>query len=406
MPGPTSLLTPAAVGAPLSILLAFWGCGGSSSTTPGASSVDGGLSSGGNGSSGSSGVGGSSGTSGGGTGSSSGAGGGGAGAPSTCIVGSQGCLCDSAGGCAPSLTCTPQTASEPSLCCSGSNCAPSGGSIGASCSSVTSAASCPPGITIPAAAGGNDSCGYPASSFVESTTLCALNAVGGGAKPAVIQVFYNDEHALTLGCATPTDPVSALPSNPATVRYPPPGAPACVDAVARPLRPVLYVTDLTADPTCTAGDQQRGGHPYDPIAVFGTWKAATEGAGNVGMPAMADPMPGNKWNLGSSADAVPAAAMACHEGYGAELQFEVGLVSGHSYRFQVIVHDGDQNKGGDSGEACAVFCAGTGSSCAEGVTACKDVTQCAEGEDCTQGCCVPPSDTPPEATDASSSTPR
>ena len=112
----------------------------------------------------------------------------------------------------------------------------------------------------------------------------------------------------------------------------------------------------------TAGDQQRGGHPYDPIAVFGTWKAATEGAGNVGMPAMADPMPGNKWNLGSSADAVPAAAMACHEGYGAELQFEVGLVSGHSYRFQVIVHDGDQNKGGDSGEACAVFCAGTGSS--------------------------------------------
>jgi hypothetical protein len=232
--------------------------------------------------------------------------------------------------------------------------------------------------------------------------------VGGGSKPAIIQVFYNDEHALTLGCATASAPVSALPGIPGAVHYPQTGDPACVDEVGRPLRPVLYVTDITSDPGCTAGDQQKNGHPYEPTAIFGTWKSAAEGTGNVGVPNRADPMPGNKWSLGTGADAVPAGAMACKEGYGAELRFEVALISGHSYRFQAILHDGDQNKGGDSGEACAVFCAGTGSSCAEGVTACPggDSTVCPEGTDCVQGCCMEPSGTPPVDTGDASLTPR
>ncbi|HLK39801.1 MAG TPA: hypothetical protein VKU41_23755, partial [Polyangiaceae bacterium] len=297
--------------------------------------------------------------------------GGGGGGGSACIAGTQGCLCDSSGGCAPGLTCAAQ-AGQASVCCSGSNCASSGGGVGASCGTVNGGAACTPGITILSASGNNDGCGYPASSFVESTTLCAINAVGGGAQPAIIQVFYNDEHALTLGCATSADPVSALPADPGAVSYPQTGDPACVDAVGRPLRPVLYVTDISADPTCTSGDQQHGGQPYNPIAVFGTWKSATEGAGNVGTPATMDPT-ANKWDLGPMADTPPATAtgaattggaapgapkpgmgpgmpaggpMGCNEGYGAELRFEVGLLSGHSYRFQVIVHDGDQNKGG------------------------------------------------------------
>ena len=259
----------------------------------------------------------------------------------------------------------------------------------------TGAPSCTPGITIPAASGGNDNCGYPATSFVESTTLCGINAVGGGTQPAIIQVFYNDEHALTLGCATATDPVSPLSTNPDDVQYPQTGDPACVDAVGRPLRPVLYVTDLTSDPACTAGDLQNGGHPYDPIAAFGTWKSATEDAMHVGTPAMTDPMQ-NKWNLGPSADPLPTAdagPMSCNQNYGTELRFEVALISGHSYRFQVIVHDGDQNKGGDSGEACAIFCAGTGmSSCPAGVTPCPggNSASCPGNTVCsTSGCCVP-----------------
>jgi hypothetical protein len=258
------------------------------------------------------------------------------------------------------LTSTPQTPPRPSLCCNGSNCTSSGGSIGRSCNAVSGAPSCTPGITVPPATGANDSCGYPATSFVESTTLCAINAVGGGAKPAIIQLFYNDEHALTLGCGTSTDPVSPLSTDPEALHYPQTGDPACVDTVGRALRPVLYVTDISADPTCTAGDQQHGGPAYDPIAIFGTWKGATEGAGNVGTPDPVDPKT-NTWDLTSSADPVPTAAKACNQGFGAELRYEVGLISGHSYRLQVIVHDGDQNKGGDSGEACAVFCAGSGS---------------------------------------------
>jgi hypothetical protein len=130
------------------------------------------------------------------------------------------------------------------------------------------------------------------------------------------------------------------------------------------------------------------------------WKSATEGTGNVGTPAMMDPMQ-NKWNLGASADPVPTSAMKCMDNaFGAELHFEVGLISGHSYRFQVIAHDGDQNKGGDSGEACAVFCAGNGSSCGEGVTVCGPggVSQCPAGTYCTEGCCEP---NPAQPSDAS-----
>ena len=43
-----------------------------------------------------------------------------------------------------------------------------------------------------------------------------------------------------------------------------------------------------------------------------------------------------------------------NEGFGAEARWNVHLVAGHSYRLQVLVHDGDQNKtGGDVGQFCA-----------------------------------------------------
>ncbi|HEY2512009.1 MAG TPA: hypothetical protein VGI39_14175 [Polyangiaceae bacterium] len=385
MPAHSPFVRRSAFYAPLSVLVALCGCGSSTSSE---SAFDAGASSGGGDAAGQSDapyLGGDDGSLLGGDGGTNAS----SGAPTTCIIGSQGCLCDSTGGCAGGLTCTPQTPPEPSLCCSGTNCASTGGSIGKSCSAGSGAASCTPGITIPTATGANDSCGYPATSFVESATICAINAVGGGTKPATIQVFYNDEHALTLGCGTSSAPVSPLSSDPDAVNYPETGDPACTDTVGRPLRPVLYVTDISDDATCTAGDQQQGGPAYNPIAVFGTWKSAAEGDGGVGTPAMMDPMQ-NSWDLTSSADPVPVAAKACTEKYSAELRFEVGLISGHSYRLQVIAHDGDQNKGGDSGEACAVFCAGSGTLCDPGVTLCGggDAAQCPAGQTCVQGCCL------------------
>jgi hypothetical protein len=336
-----------------------------------------------------------------GSGTSSGA----EGVASTCIAGSQGCLCDSTGACAPGLTCTPQSASQPSLCCSGGNCAASGGPIGSHCGTAQNGATCTAGITIPTATGGNDNCGYPTSQFNESITLCGITATGGGSVPATVSAFYADEHALTLGCTTAQYPVSPLNGSPDQVHYPQLGDPACVDSFNRPLRPVLYVTDISGDPMCNAGDLQSGGTAYDPVAVYGTWKNATETMGTQGTPVQTDPM-SNNWNNGGppAANPVPAGIQACmfnqnsagvspSSAFTAQVDFEVGLISGHSYRLQVIVHDGDQRRGGDSGEGCVTFCAGTGmAQCPAGVSACGAGGTCPSGTTCdADGCCRPPS---------------
>ena len=289
----------------------------------------------------------------------------------TCIAGTKGCLCDDAGGCGAALTCTPQTAPKPNLCCDGTDCTGSSTSIGGTCTG-TGTATCTPGITVPTATSTLDNCGYVASSFNESSILCGIYATGGGKDPAQIQAFFNDEHAMTLGCATTDKPVSAMPANPGAVRYPQVGDPSCSDTatVPRPMRPALFITDITYDPNCKAGDQQAGGTAYDPIAIFGTWKSAT---GNTPDP---DPKAMNYWTLGPAADPIPASVSAqcpCSgagklcpgsgrtgKGYGMEVKYEAGLISGHSYRLQIMGHDGDQTQGADAGEACAIFCAGTG----------------------------------------------
>jgi hypothetical protein len=93
--------------------------------------------------------------------------------------------------------------------------------------------------------------------------------------------------------------------------------------------------------------------------VFGTWKAAVRTVDKTVSPATvvvtpdADPAK-NNWNLGDGSDAPPAGLT--NQGYGTEVRWNVSslhLQAGHLYRFQFMVHDGDQNKtGGDSGEAC------------------------------------------------------
>ena len=77
----------------------------------------------------------------------------------------------------------------------------------------------------------------------------------------------------------------------------------------------------------------------------------------------------------------------------------------------MLVHDGDQNKaGGDSGEGCVLFCAGSdcnatescgstgtggsgGASCPDGFTACGPggiaPSACPSGTLCANGCCLP-----------------
>jgi hypothetical protein len=346
-----------------------------------------------------------------------------------CLRGMQGCPCLQ-GKCAADLTCTS------GMCCYNGNCeippppAATGGSPGAG-------GPCVPGVIGPVLT----DCGYPYSSsspltgaiFNESEVLAAIQPLGGSPL-ATVRLFYNDEHALTLGVrrvdivsASGTSgrdyPVSPLPAVPGSVRYPETGTNelsgdyAGLDQWLRPMWPALFVTDITSNPDDRSGDWQQGGIPWSPTAVFGTWKAAvrtvdtTVSPSDVSVAPDADPSK-NTWDLGPGSDPVPTAQITKKtEGYGAEVVWNLSLTAGHSYRVQVMVHDGDQNKlGGDVGEACVNFCAsecraeGCGTdtwdggpppdggqpSCAAGVIACAPGTgiACPTGTVCSLGCCL------------------
>jgi hypothetical protein len=193
-----------------------------------------------------------------------------------------------------------------------------------------------------------------------------------------IKVWYNDEHALTLGVRQVIDKsakpkttttnyaLATLVGNPGHVTGPSIGAmeltgkQAGVDAAGRPLYPALFITDITTDSTSKAGDWQYGGLAYAPDDIFGTWKGALRTVATNGTATMTpdnDPSKNSGWKLGLGSDS-PEDGFASlkDEGYGAEIRWNVDnlpLVKHHIYRIQVMVHDGDQNKtGGDVGQAC------------------------------------------------------
>jgi hypothetical protein len=121
---------------------------------------------------------------------------------------------------------------------------------------------------------------------------------------------------------------------------------------------VLYVTDITANASSRTGDWQSGGTPIAPTAIYGTWKAAVRTIDKTRTPPAisiktdSDPTP-NGTNLGSG---IPAPSGTEDLGYLTLVRWDVsslGLQSGHSYRVQFMVHDGDQNNsGGDVGQNC------------------------------------------------------
>jgi len=270
-------------------------------------------------------------------------------------------------------------------------------------------------------------CGYPYASsnpltsveFNESEVLRAVRpsiSTSGG----VVSLLYNDEHAMTLGvrqvvvtggtgAGTTAYPVSAMSKNPDSVLDPQTGTniltgdESGLDPSLRPLWPVLYITDTTNDPSNRAGDWQMGGRPINPNAVYGTWKPAVRTVDKTASPPKvsitpdADPAK-NNWDFILN-DPVPSGIK--NEGWSAEVRWGVIFQSGHTYRLQVIVHDGDQNQvGGDCGEACIVFCPGNtaqppGSGCPSGTLSCGEGLDenggflgCPEGESCVNGCCT------------------
>ena len=224
-----------------------------------------------------------------------------------------------------------------------------------------------------------------AVAFNESSVLRAFDPgpTTCGTSGDVIKLWYNDEHALTLGVRrvivktasgiTTTDyPITPTPSIPSTVFNPIVGDTISLgdqsanDVAAgggRPLWPALFITDLTVSGSASrAGDWQQGGTGVSPNKISGTWKAAVRTVDYTHSPVAisvtpdADPAQ-NHWNLGVGSDVAPGGFASLNdEGYGAECAWNInalGLKQGHTYRLQFIVHDGDQNKtGGDCGESC------------------------------------------------------
>ncbi len=236
-----------------------------------------------------------------------------------------------------------------------------------------------------------DSCGYPsgtgktATTFNESTVLRAFSLIGNNPSNAHVQLFYNDEHTMVLGLGAGLTPFTGEYNKPATTvatleagdygngagEVLNVGDRTQKDPAGRPLYPALFVTDITTTPTSKVGDwQQLPGTitTWDinkaqvPNAVYGTWK-----------PDNGNDTPKNNWFLGPNADPLPPGPLDKNgnptalkdEGYGTEVRWNVSsvkdeagnnLVGGHTYRFQFMVHDGDQNQaGGDVGEACTTF---------------------------------------------------
>jgi hypothetical protein len=204
--------------------------------------------------------------------------------------------------------------------------------------------------------------------------------VVGGCNPTQIQLFYNDEHALTLGVrqvnvittsgiTTTNYPFSFMTANPDSANNPGVGSQiqsgdqAGVDTSGRPMFPAIFVTD-TNNPNPLAGDWQLGGTGQVPNFVSGTWKGAVRTVNQttnvtITVPDL-DPFP-NNWNLGPGSDPVPTPT-PINQGYGAEVRWDISqlhdengipLQGGHTYRLYFMVHDGDQNNsGGDAGQGC------------------------------------------------------
>ncbi len=168
---------------------------------------------------------------------------------------------------------------------------------------------------VKASSSSGDTCGYPFSSGVARTSIVFnesevlrefLPKLGGPAMPgAKVKLWYNDEHAMTLGVrqsANGTFPVSPLTSNPGFVINPQIGDPNALDPSGRPMFPALFITDITNDSNSRAGDWQYGGTAIPPSAVYGTWKAAVSNGSGV----TPDVNPAkNNWNLGAGSDTPP-----------------------------------------------------------------------------------------------------
>jgi hypothetical protein len=129
----------------------------------------------------------------------------------------------------------------------------------------------------------------------------------------------------------------------------------------RPMFPALFITDLSSGAGSTSGDWQSGGAPIPPTAIYGTWKGAVRTVDQTKSPASISITPDSDpaKNYWTGIPDIPPAGFGSNEGYGTEIVWSISALNlnpNDTYRFQFMVHDGDQNRsGGDAGEACVVM---------------------------------------------------
>ncbi len=178
--------------------------------------------------------------------------------------------------------------------------------------------------------------------------------VGKGGK---IKVWYNDEWPISLG----QGPNITTNYNGHLVN-PDVGDTAARDQHHLPYFPAIFLSDITSNPANLSGEVENGGTPYKPDEIWGAWKPS-------GKPTDYDASQWNYLKLPQGADPFPSTSNLKTQSStlfrrpretsnGTELIWNVdslNLTAGHTYRVQIILHDGDQYWGGDLGIACTTI---------------------------------------------------
>jgi hypothetical protein len=204
-------------------------------------------------------------------------------------------------------------------------------------------------------------CGHGAvKGFNEGDILWAIDPgpgqfVGQGGS---IKAFYADEHPITLGAGS----VSPNSANPDHVVGPSVGDTSKKDSNGFPYFPAIFITDITDNSNDQSGDVQNGGKASPPDELYGTWKplgtSSRENKNGLNLGSGADPFP-KESNL---IEASGTSKNGPREPYtSAEIIWKVDnlkvndqpLINGHTYRVQLILHDGDRD--GDIGQTCTTI---------------------------------------------------
>jgi len=206
------------------------------------------------------------------------------------------------------------------------------------------------------------SCGYFEHHFPEPSILYyyTFESGGGAGNGYGLKVYYADETFFTLGIGT-----SSNMQRDAHISHPNVGDLSVRDDNNIPFAPSLFLTDITSNPNDKSGDVQNGGTPISPSDVYGEWGSRPAGRRISANPRVSGTTyygtPGNGCKLIPFHSLRPVGGDdwpnpiggACGETEIVWKVSDLSVQSGHTYRAQFTLHDGDYE--GDLGEGCAVI---------------------------------------------------